>query len=110
MGFGSSRRHNFDLDGKKGKASPKLALAGAIVLAIGILLINYWVGIRNIDYAMWSIFLVTAGVVMLLLSMNRRQKRAYAKGVEHLRKAFEDDCQCCKCQNCGRSHNHWTHD
>lgn len=21
-----------------------------------------------------------------------------------------DDCNCCKCNNCGLNHNHWTHD
>lgn len=93
-----------------GRARPKLALAGAIVLAAGILLINYFVGIRNMDYAMGSAFLVTAGVVMLFFSLKKGHQIRLSRGMDRAAKAFKDPCQCCKCQNCGRNHNHWTHD
>ena len=117
MGFG--RRRNWERgrrdDRKEGKARPKLAFAGAIVLAIGILFIFYGGNIVDFDTKM-SVGAVTipAGIIMLLLSMSKRNQIRFAKGMEKgmekTKKAFETPCQCCKCTNCGRNHNHWTHD
>ena len=93
-----------------GRARPKLALAGAIVLAIGILLIMYWVDIGNMNFALGSAFLVSAGVVMMFFSLKKSHQIRLSRGMDKAAKAFKDQCQCCKCQNCGRNHNHWTHD
>ena len=30
--------------------------------------------------------------------------------VDILKALGTENCMCCKCQNCDRSHNHWTHD
>lgn len=53
---------------------------------------------------------VVGGMVMLLFSLSKKNQIRVSNGIDATRKAFEDDCQCCKCQNCGRDHNHWTHD
>lgn len=100
------------------KAKPKLAIVGAVSLAIGILLIHY-VGVPTIysegkfddnPALLAGMVGIVAGVVMLLLSLSRRNQRRFSKGMETMGKAFEPDCNCCKCTNCDRNHNHWTHD
>lgn len=87
------------------------------MLAIGALLIHY-VGVPalykegNFDNpGLIAGFVGTvAGVVMLLFSLSKRNQIRVVKGMDAVKKSFEDDSQCCKCQNCGRNHNHWTHD
>lgn len=111
MGFrrrnNSWRKHNE----RKDRARPKLALIGAITLTIGILLIFYVADVRNFDYAtMIGGVSILAGTLMLLLSLSKRNQIRLAKGMDKVGEAFKDQCQCCKCQNCGRNHNHWTHD
>ena len=93
-----------------GGARPKLALVGAIVLASGILLIMYGANIRNWDVGGWGFPIVMAGTMMLLFSLSRRNQIRLSKGLGKTANVFKDQCQCCKCQNCGRNHNHWTHD
>ncbi len=112
MGFGRSRRHDWGRnDEREGKSRPKLALVGSIVLAIGILLIVYVADIRNLDiFTTIGFVAVLAGTLMLLLSLSKKNQIRLAKGIDRIRKAFRDSCQCCKCQNCGKNHNHWTHD
>lgn len=112
MGFRRYKNHNRGPnDNKRGRARPKLALAGAIVLAIGILIIFYVADVRNFDTAsMIGAIFVPAGVLMLLLSMSKRNQIRFVRVIDSIRKAFRDNCQCCKCQNCGRNHNHWVHD
>jgi len=53
---------------------------------------------------------VVGGTLMLLFSLSKRNQIKVANGIESGKKVFEDDCQCCKCTNCGSNHNHWTHD
>jgi len=119
VGFKRRRnnRHN-RYNKRKGGSRPKLAIAGAIALVIGILLTHY-VGVPTIynegkfddNPALIAGFLgIVGGVIMLLLSLSKRNQKRVASGMEVVGKAFEDDCQCCKCTNCGRDHNHWTHD
>lgn len=111
MGFGRSRRHEWRRnDGRGGQSRPKLALVGAIVLAVGILVIMYGTNVRNLDTSVTGAFIVMVGTMMLLFSLSKRNQFRLAKGIERTKKAFRDSCQCCKCQNCGRNHNHWTHD
>lgn len=105
------RRHWQGKNNRKGRARPKLALAGAILLAVGILLIFYVADVRNFD-SITGIggICILAGTLMLIFSMSRRNQKRFVKGIDTAREAFKDQCQCCKCQNCGRNHNHWTHD
>jgi uncharacterized membrane protein HdeD (DUF308 family) len=110
MGYGRRRswkRH----DGRKGRARPKLAIIGAISLATGILLINFVADVRSSDPASWiGVITLIAGVFMLLFSMSKRNQLRFARGIDTVKEMFKAPCQCCKCQNCGRNHNHWTHD
>ena len=116
MGF-KKRRNNQNNYKRKGVARPKLAIIGAISLIIGILLVHY-VGVpelradRMSDNPAWIAgFLgIVIGVVMLGLSLSKRNQYRLSKGMDAVGKAFESDCMCCKCQNCDRNHNHWTHD
>lgn len=119
MGFGK-RRNWKNRDGnykQKGRARPKLTLIGIILLVIGSLLV-YYVGIplaqssRNMDnpYLAAGMAGMVAGMLMILFSLSKRNQNRVSKGMSVVGKAFEEKCQCCKCQNCGRNHNHWTHD
>ncbi|QLH02995.1 hypothetical protein C5F47_05240 [Nitrosopumilus cobalaminigenes] len=118
MGFKKRRnnRHN-NYNRKKGGARPKLAVIGAISLVIGILLIHY-VGVPELradrmsdNPALIAGFVgVVGGVLMLLLSLSKRNQVRVGNVIDSAREAFRDDCMCCKCQNCDRNHNHWTHD
>ena len=113
MGYGRRfrSRNNHRDNTRKGKARPKLALAGAIILAVGILFIVYGENIVDFDTRMLvGVVAVPAGTIMLLFSISKRNQIRFAKGIERTKKAFDEPCQCCKCQNCGRDHNHWTHD
>ena len=115
MGFGRrSRRRNWKKerrdDGREGRSRPKLALVGGIILTIGIFVVMYGTNIRNLDIGVGGGFAVMAGTLMLLFSLSKRNQIRFAKGIERTKKVFEDPCQCCKCTNCGRNHNHWTHD
>ena len=49
------------------------------------------------------------GTMMILFSLSKRNQIRVSKGMDATRKTFEYDCMCCKCQNCDRNHNHWTH-
>jgi hypothetical protein len=126
MRFGKRRnwkRHdNRDNNYKtKGGARPKLAIVGAITLVIGALLVHYY-GVplaysnRNLDnpYLIGGFICVIAGTLMLLFSLSKRNQKRVSRGmdgvVDGFQKMTRERCQCCKCQNCGRSHNHWTHD
>ena len=118
MGFKKRNNRYNNRNKRKGGSRPKLAIIGAISLAIGILLIHY-VGVPTIysegkfddnPALIAGFFGVVGGVLMLLFSLSKRNQIRVGKGMDVARKIFEDDCQCCKCQNCGQNHNHWTHD
>lgn len=116
VGFGKRRNRGRRDDGT-GRSRPKLAIIGAISLAIGILLIHYYgiplfISNRSADnpFLMGGVIGILGGVLMLLFSLSKRNQIRLAKGIEETRKTFADNCQCCKCQNCGRNHNHWVHD
>jgi len=104
-------------DYRKGRARPKLAIAGAISLAIGILLVHY-VGVPTLynegnfdNVGLIGGFIgASSGVVMLLLSLSKRNQIRFVKGMDRVSEAFKDNCNCCKCTNCGKNHNHWAHD
>ena len=104
------RKEMMSKNERKGKARPKITLVGAIILAIGILVVMSGGNVMNFNIMMGGMFTVTVGTVMLLLSLSRRNQVKFVKGMNRVKETFKDDCQCCKCQNCGRNHNHWTHD
>jgi len=121
MGFKKRRNnrhnnHNRNHNKRKGRARPKLAVVGAISLVIGILLVHY-VGVPELradrmsdNPALIAGFLgIVAGVVMLGLSLSKRNQIRLSNGMDAVGKAFEPDCNCCRCTNCDRNHNHWTH-
>ncbi len=118
MGFGRRKKDYSSNNYKpKGSARPKLAIAGAISLVVGALLIHYYgvpllMSNRTADNPLLiaGMIGVLVGALMLFFSLSKRNQRRFAKGIDDTRKAFADSCQCCKCQNCGRSHNHWVHD
>lgn len=111
------RRNRYRDDRRKGKARPKLAIAGAISLAIGALLIHY-IGVPTLRSEddmnnlglIGELIGVMAGTGMLLFSLSKRNQIRFAKGMDRVSEAFKDNCNCCKCTNCGRNHKHWTHD
>lgn len=107
--WGRERRDD-ENDKRKGKARPKLALVGGIVFAVGVSLVMYGVNIRNLNIMIGGGFVVGIGTLMMLFSLSKRNQIRVAKGMERTAEAFKDSCQCCKCTNCGRNHNHWTHD
>ena len=120
MGFGKRSKRNYRDNNykKKGRARPKLAVIGAISLAIGILLVHF-IGIPTMysegkfddNHALTAGMIgIMAGVVMLLLSLSKKRQGQLASGMESISKALEPDCNCCKCNNCDMNHNHWTHD
>lgn len=112
MRFGRKRnnRRYEEKSRRTGQSRPKLALVGAIVLTIGILLVMYGTNIRNLDIMMGGGFVVMVSVILLLLSLSKRNQIRFAKGMKATSDAFKEPCHCCKCTNCGRNHNHWTHD
>ncbi|RDJ31124.1 MAG: hypothetical protein DWQ18_03940 [Crenarchaeota archaeon] len=111
MGYGRKPRRHSNRDYRKGRAKPKLAVIGAIVLGIGILVMLYGSSFVDFEKRMLiGVATIPTGVIMLLLSMRKKDQIRFAKGMERASDVFKDDCQCCKCQNCGRDHNHWVHD
>lgn len=96
-------------------------MIGVFVLCIGYFSIGYF----SIGYSVENrlieepIFLVGGvvgiggvmgiGGVLILTSFSKNTQRKIFHGLEFIKKMFEDDCQCCKCQNCGLNHNHYTH-
>lgn len=121
MGFKRRNWKNRDIRDnnykQKGRARPKLTLIGVISLVAGILLVHYYgaplaYSSKNLDNPYLAIGMVgiIAGVLMILFSLSKRNQTRVSKGMNAVGKAFEEKCQCCKCQNCGSNHNHWTHD
>lgn len=113
MGFGRKRSWKGERrdDNRKGKSRPKLVLIGVIILAIGILLILYVADVRNFDYVtMIGGISILVGTMLSLFSMGRRNQIRLVKIIDAIRRIFRESCQCCKCNNCGKNHNHWTHD
>lgn len=107
MEFGrrNKKRNNRD-DGyrKKRKLKTTIRLFGVIVLIIGFMIALY--DLKNPDlathqqYFLFSIGFIVIGMAMIL-------QRRLLVGLKNMAK---ERCQCCKCTNCGRNHNHWTHD
>ena len=55
--------------------------------------------------------LFIAGLLTLFLSLNKRNQIKVGGVLDAVGDALvKTNCMCCKCQNCDRYHNHWTHD
>ena len=103
MGFGrrNEKRNNRD-NGyrKKRKLKTTIRLVGIIVVIIGFMVSLY--DLKNPNSASHQqYFLISIGLIVIGMAMILQ---------ENLIKIFKTPCQCCRCQNCGRNHNHWTHD
>lgn len=91
---------------KKIKLKTKIMLVGVIFVVAGFLVGIYDDSEKNRSlashqqYFVISIGLIIAGMAMIL------QKKLLV-GLKDLTK---EHCNCCKCTNCDRGHNHWTHD
>ena len=107
MGFGrrNKKRNNRD-DGyrKKRKLKTTIRLCGVIVVMIGFIIALY--DLKNPDSAAHQqYFLISIGLIVIGMAMILQRKLA-----DGLKNMSKERCQCCKCTNCGRNHNHWTHD
>ena len=113
MVFGRRNKRREDY-GTKGKARPKLALVGAIFITPAILFFIFVNGPVDWEILIPVIISGMIGTVMLLSSMSRRNQSRFSKGLDTIGRGInsglKDQCNCCKCTNCDRYHNHWTHD
>ena len=107
MGFGrrNKKRNNKDNEyRKKRKLKTTIRLFGVIVVMIGFMIALY--DLKNPDSASHQqYFLISIGLIVIGMAMILQRKF-----VEGLKNMGKERCQCCKCTNCGRNHNHWTHD
>ena len=79
----------------------KIRIVGIIVILVSFLVLHYDDSTKPNLATHQKYFLIFVGLFLIGLVM------LFQKG---LLKAFKPRCQCCKCQNCYRNHNHWTHD
>ena len=120
MGF-KRRKKNYRNYNQKKKDGfhPKRAISGAILLAIAIGAVLY-VPAGNIlgNFVLLGAIMAMciAGTLLLLFSPNRKGQDKISRGIgkvgggigNALAKSMEGG-KCCRCTNCGRDHNHWTH-
>jgi len=96
----------------KGKARPKLALVGALLLVGSISVMMFANKPINWNVTIGALLVVIAGTLMLLFSMSKRDQIRFVRGLDKIEKGVKlmtkEDCQCCGHQNCGSNHNHWT--
>ena len=107
MGFGrrnKKRHYNDDRYRKKIKLKTTVRLVGVIFVIIGFMVSLYDLKNPNSalhqQYFLISIGLIVIGMVMIL-------QRKFVEGLKNMGKK---PCHCCKCTNCDRNHDHWTHD
>jgi len=49
--------------------------------------------------------------VIIIIGVAMIAQRRFLPGLAKVAKDItKENCQCCKCTNCGLRHNHWTHD
>jgi hypothetical protein len=106
----------------RGGARPKLAIIGGPLVVIGVLIIfNTDIpSLHNASDSTGAIILLAgfiglvAGLLLLAFSLSKRNQIRLSKGINKTYDIAKDlntpKCMCCKCQNCDRRHNHWTHD
>ena len=81
----------------------KVRMAGLIIILIGMLIAIFDAGIKRTEIGLYWLPVVLLGVAVIGFSLKNSTKKKISKGLGL------DPCQCCKCTNCGRDHNHWTH-
>lgn len=96
----------------KGKARPKLALIGALLLAGSFLVMMFGNKPINWNVTIGALLVCITGTLMLLFSMSKRDQIRFVRTLDKIEKGIKvitkDECQCCGHQNCGSNHNHWT--
>ena len=106
MGFGKNNKgNNFK---KKGKLKTQIRLLGVGIAIIGFLVSLYDLQNNNLaahqQNMIISVGLVVIGMIMIL------QKKLLIGLKNTVSNMNTPRCNCCKCTNCYRNHNHWTHD
>lgn len=102
MGFGRNRRWKNNKNNpykKKMKLKAKVMLLGVIFVMAGFLVGIYADSEKNLNRANHQqYFAISIGLIIIGMAMILQKK------------LLEKRCNCCKCTNCDRGHDHWTHD
>ena len=98
MGFGR----------KKMKTKTLIRIIGAFLMINAFLVLLY--GANNKDFGNQLVYpLLTFGLFIIGLAMIMQRK--FLVMMKNIGKDLNKGrCNCCKCTNCSRNHNHWTHD
>ena len=109
MGFGKGKRwknnHRDNTYRKKMGIKTKIRLAGVAVVIVGFMIALYDDSKKPELAVHQQLFLISIGMIIIGMAMVLQRKL-----LEGLKNASKPRCNCCKCTNCGRGHNHWTHD
>lgn len=102
MGFGR-RKRNYNKNNqykKKIKLKTKIQCVGIILVAIGFIISLY-----DLKYPTPQTLPIVIGLIVIGMIMIGQKKL-----LDGLKNMAKEPCNCCMCTNCGRNHNHWTHD
>lgn len=101
MGFGKRSKRNYrDSNYRKKKNLKKqVQIVGIIFVIIGFLISLY-----DLKYNLPQSLPFVIGFIVIGMAMILQRKL-----LEVLKESFKEQCNCCKCTNCGRDHNHWVH-
>ena len=83
----------------------KIRVAGVILMALAFV-VAYIDDNTKRDLSTHQTYFAVM-TVMIIAGMAMILQRKLLIGLKNMSKS---NCQCCKCQNCGRNHNHWVHD
>ena len=107
MGFGRRNKKRYPRDNryrKKIKLKTTIRLFGILVVIIGFLVSLYDLKNQN-SPAHQQYFLISIGLIVIGMAMILQRKL-----LDGLKNIGKEPCHCCKCTNCNRDHDHWTHD
>lgn len=107
MGFGR-RKKDYNRNNhykKKMNFKTKIRIVGVIVMALAFV-VAYVDDNTKRDLATHQKYFAIM-IIMIIAGMAMILQRKLLIGLKNISKP---NCQCCKCQNCGRNHNHWVHD
>lgn len=112
MGFGRRRnwRSRDRVEGKKRNVRLIVAIIGSVVVFIGFVFALHGTNTTNIDTVLIGFSLVMVGFLIAFYSLKKKDRKGFVDKVDSIGKIFKEPCHCCKCTNCDRNHNHWTHD
>lgn len=101
MGFGRRKRdYKNNQYKKKTKLKTKIQYVGIILVIIGFAISIYDLKYPTPQTLPYVIGLIVIGMIMI----------GQKKLLNGLKNMAKESCNCCMCTNCGRNHNHWTHD